>query len=120
MLMSCKCHIADLEVRHINESESIIISQRSALSLTSRPPHLQMLLKVSGQHITGDTAEALGNICCDTWLHGHTHEVVCAYEHEHTHAFALTDTVHHLTHTHSPGNEMKESDSWRHVFIIII
>lgn len=90
MLMSCKCHIADLEVRHINERQSIIISQRLALSLTSQPPHLQMLLKVSGQHITGDTAEALGNICCDTWLHGHTHGV--AHEHAHIHAFALTDT----------------------------
>lgn len=34
-----------------------------------------MWLKVSGQHITGDTAEASGNICCDTWLQGHTHDM---------------------------------------------
>lgn len=109
MLMPCKCHIADLEVRHINERQSIIISQRSGLSLTSGPPHLQMLLKVSGQHITGDTAEASGNICFDTWLHGHTHGA--AHEHAHVHAFALADTVHHHTHTHSPGCGMKEADS---------
>lgn len=68
MLMSCKCHIANLEVRHINERQSIIISHRSVLSLTRGPSHLQMLQKVSGEHVTGDSAEALGNICCDTWL----------------------------------------------------
>lgn len=59
--------------------------------------HIQMLLKVSGQHITGDTVEALGNICCDTWLHGQMHGV--AHADEHVHIQALTDTVPHHTHT---------------------
>lgn len=33
--LSCKCHVADLEVMHINERQSIMISQKSPLYLTS-------------------------------------------------------------------------------------
>lgn len=106
MLMSCKCHIADRELRHINARRSVIISHRSVLSLTRRLQHPQMLLKVSGQHITGDSAEASGNICCDTWLH----KVACAHEHEHIHALAPSDAVHHHTHTYT--HTQSHTQSW--------
>lgn len=106
MLMSCKCHIADRELRHINARRSVIISHRSVLSLTRRLQHPQMLLKVSGQHITGDSAEASGNICCDTWLH----KVACAHEHAHIHALAPSDAVHHHTHTYT--HTQSHTQSW--------
>lgn len=39
--------------------------------------NLWLFVKVSGGFSSGDTTEALGNICCDMWWHQHAHKVMC-------------------------------------------